>query len=147
MQTTQSGEFSPYLGDVYATMAVCGGAILLLLFAAYRMSKMGSPDPRKKVLLPMLAYFMALLALMGFLGSFWSTFKYPTVTVTATELNVGGEAYAKPRPHEIRLESVAASGLGDGGRVLLVQTRDRRTWAFPEERYDLTGMMRTLRGK
>ena len=137
--------FNPQLGDLYTMMAVCGAAFAALVFLAFRLNRVKSKDPRQKVLLPMLAYFLSLLALMGFLGAFWSVFKFPAVEVSEREFIVGEEAFPLPRPHEVRLETNPTSGLGRSTRVLLVQTKDRRTWAFPEDRYDINALMRALR--
>ncbi len=142
---TDAQLFSPEMKDVYTMLAICGVLFVLLIFTALRLSKIEHPDPRRKVLLPMLAYFLALLALMGFLGNFWSTFKYPDVAITRTKLTIGGEAYPIPRPHEVRLDAGGGTGSFSGGRVLLVQTKDRRTWAFPEDRYAINDMLRILR--
>ncbi|NJC25259.1 hypothetical protein [Neolewinella antarctica] len=138
-------EFVPEMGDVYTMIALCGLAFVGLIFLAVRLSKIANPDPRKRVLLPMLAYFMALLALMGFLGSLWSTFKYPEVDITARNLIIGGESFPLPRTHEVRMEAYSGAGLNASSKVLLVQTKDRRTWAFPDSRYPVNEMMRRLK--
>lgn len=95
--------------------------------------------------MPMLAYFMALLALMAFLGSFWSLFKYPTLEITAKEMIIDGEANRLPSASNVRLETYESGGLGPSNRVLLVQTKDRKTWAFPEDRYPVNEIMGLLR--
>lgn len=135
--------FSPQLGDLYGLLAVCGGLFVLFVFLAWRLGKLKG-DPRRRVLLPMLAYFMALLGLMGAGGAFWSLQKYPEVAVTKTKLMVGDQEYPRPRKAEIRLENYEAGGLGGANRVLLIQTKDRRTWAFPADRYPLVELMRAL---
>lgn len=145
MEATDPRVFVPQLGDIYSMLAICGVGFVALVFLAWRLSKIKSVDPRRRVLLPMLAYFMALLALMAFLGSFWSLFKYPEVTITDRTFQVGEEEFPRPRKSEIRLENYTSSGLGDGGRVLLIQTQDRRTWAFPQDRYPINEMMGALR--
>jgi uncharacterized membrane protein len=137
--------FTPQLGDIHATMLVCGLAIVALVALAIFFNKNKHPDPRRRVLLPMLCYFAALLALMGFLGSFWSMFKYPKLEITATEMVINGQTNPIPSPANIRLENYTNSGLGPESRVLLVQTRDRKTWAFPEDRYPVTEIMRLLK--
>lgn len=133
------------MGDIYLMMALCGLAFVGLVLTAFKLNKINNPDPRQKVLLPMVAYFIALLALMGFLGSFWSMFKYPVVSIAADTIMIDEEEFPLPKAHEIRLESYTGSGLGETTRVLLVQTRDRRTWAFPDDRYDLNRMMGLLK--
>ncbi|MEL7161279.1 MAG: hypothetical protein AAFN92_11025 [Bacteroidota bacterium] len=138
-------QYTPQLGDLYLTMALTGAAFLALVFLAFRLNKLKHPDPRRRVLLPMLAYFAALLALMVSLGSLWSVFKYPTVEVTATELKIGNTKYPRPNPQDLRLENYTGSGLGPATKVLLVQTKDRRTWAFPEDRYPVNEMLGKLR--
>jgi len=142
METT---TFSPQMGDVYTMMSVCGAIFVLLIFLAFRLNKIKNVDPRRRVLLPMLCYFMALLALMGFLGSFWSLFKYPTLEITNTRMIIGGEENPLPSVANIRLENYASGGLGGSSRILLVQTKDRKTWAFPDDRYPVNDMMRLLR--
>ena len=92
----------------------------------------------------MLCYFLALLALMGLLGSFWSVFKYPDVEIAADRIMLDGEEYPRPRKGDMRMESYTGSGLNATTRVLLIQTRDRRTWAFPADRYPINEMMRAL---
>lgn len=137
-------EYSPQLGDIYTMMGICGVLFVVLVWLAFRLNKNKHPDPRQRVLMPMLSYFMALLALMGFLGSFWSAFKYPTVGITEKNIVVNGTEFPRPLPGDIRLESYTGSGFSSTTRVLLVQTRDRRTWAFPEDRYPVNEMMRLL---
>jgi len=137
--------FSPQLGDVYGMMAICGAIFVLLVWLALRLNKNKHPDPRRRVLMPMLAYFMALLALMAFLGSFWSLFKYPTLEIAAKEMIIDGERNRLPNASNVRLETYESGGLGPSTRVLLVQTKDRKTWAFPEDRYPVNEIMRLLR--
>jgi len=126
-------------------MAICGAIFVLLVWLALRLNKNKHPDPRLRVLMPMLAYFMALLALMAFLGSFWSLFKYPTLEIAAKEMIIDGERNRLPNASNVRLETYESGGLGPSTRVLLVQTKDRKTWAFPEDRYPVNEIMRLLR--
>lgn len=137
--------FTPQLGDIYTLLAICGFAFVTLVALAFILNKNKHPDPRRRVLLPMLCYFMALLALMGFLGSFWSMFKYPTLEITAEEMIIDGKANPLPTASNVRLENYASGGLGPTTRVLLVQTKNRKTWAFPEDRYAVTEIMRMLK--
>jgi hypothetical protein len=88
---------------------------------------------------------MALLALMGFLGSFWSMFKYPTLEVANGKMIIDGKANPLPSAANLRLENYDSGGLGSSARVLLIQTMDRKTWAFPDDRYPINDMMRLLR--
>jgi len=142
---TEPTVFSPQMGDVYGMMMVCGAAFILLVWLAIRLNKNKHPDPRRRVLMPMLSYFMALLALMAFLGSFWSLFKYPTLEITATQMIIDGAANPLPTQSNVRLENYESSGLGPSTRVLLVQTKDRKTWAFPDDRYPVNEIMQRLR--
>ena len=137
--------FTPQLGDLYTMIAVCAVAFAALVFLAFRVSKNKHPDPRRRVLLPMLCYFIALLALMGAMGGFWSVFKYPVVEVSDTALVLNGKEFARPKSRDLRLESYTGSGLNATTRVLMVHTSDRRTWAFPEDRYPINEMMRVLK--
>ena len=137
--------YSPQLGDLYLMIAICGFLFVTLVFLAFRLGKMKHPDPRRRVLLPMLCYFMALLALMGLLGSFWSAFKYPSVSIEPEAIVLNGESYPRPRQGDMRMESYTGSGFSSTTRVLLIQTRDRRTWAFPADRYPINEMMNKLR--
>ena len=141
----ESHVFSPQLGDIHGVLAICGAVFILLVWLALRLNKNKHPDPRRRVLMPMLAYFMALLALMGFLGSFWSLFKYPTIEISGTEMIIDGESNRLPSASNVRLEAYESGGLGPSTRVLLVQTKDRKTWAFPEDRYPVTEILRLLR--
>jgi hypothetical protein len=142
---TEPTVFSPEMGDVYGMMMVCGAAFILLVWLATRLNKSKHPDPRRRVLMPMLSYFMALLALMAFLGSFWSLFKYPTLEITETQMIIDGTANPLPTQSNIRLENYESSGLGPSTRVLLVQTKNRKTWAFPDDRYPVNEIMRLLK--
>ena len=142
METT---SFTPQLGDLYALLACCLGVFVTLFFLAWRFNKIESTDPRKRVLLPMLCYFLALLCLMGAAGAFWSTTKFPNVEIAKASLTIDGERYPRPRKSEIRIQENDLGGLGGPNRVLLVQTKDKRTWAFPEDRYDILTMLRLLR--
>ena len=135
----EPASFVPELGDLYLTMAVCGVLIVLMVYLGLRAAKQPDADPRRRVLLPMLAYFVGLLALMAFLGAFWTTFKYPTVTIAPSEIVIGDEVQPLPRLANVRLEALGR-GLDTGERVLLLQTRDRRNWAFPADRYDIQRM-------
>ena len=137
--------YTPQIGDLYGMMALFGVAFALLVWLAFRLNNSKHPDPRRRVLMPMLAYFMSLLALMGFLGTFWTYFKYPEVEITAKELVLNGEAYPRPSAGNVRMEAYASSGLGPSGKVLLIQTKDRKTWAFPDSRYPINEMMQELR--
>ncbi len=137
--------FSPQMGDVYGMMMVCAALFVLLVWLAIRLNKNKHPDPRRRVLMPMLSYFMALLALMAFLGSFWSLFKYPTLEITKTQMIIDGVANPLPTQANVRLENYESSGLGPSTRVLLVQTKDRKTWAFPDDRYPVNEIMQHLR--
>ncbi|MTB50866.1 hypothetical protein [Lewinella sp. W8] len=138
-------KYAPQMGDLYGMMALFGAAFFLLIWLAFRLNNSKHPDPRRRVLMPMLAYFLSLLALMGFLGTFWTYFKYPVVELTPRELVLNGEAYPRPAVGNVRMESYTTSGLGPSGRVLLVQTKDRKTWAFPDSRYPIDEIMRELR--
>jgi len=126
-------------------LTICGVVFILFVWLAVRLNKNKHPDPRRRVLLPMLAYFMALLSLMCFFGSFWSLFKYPTLEITATEMIIGGESNRLPSASNVRLETYESGGLGPSNRVLLLHTKDRKTWAFPEDRYPVNDIMRLLR--
>lgn len=137
--------FTPELGDIYGMLAICGLAFVALVLLAFRLNKNKHPDPRRRVLLPMLCYFLALLALMGFLGSFWSMFKYPTLEVADGKMIIDGTVNPIPSATNLRLENYASGGLGPSSRVLLIQTKDRKTWAFPDNRYPINDMMRLLR--
>ena len=136
--------FSPQLNDLYLTMAGCAAGIGLMLFLAIRVGRTGTRDPRKKVLLPMLAYFAGLLFLITLLGAFWSALKYPTVTITGSQIVIDDANYPVPPPGSMRLEQVG-KGFNRDETVLLMQTRDRRNWAFPSDRYDVQEMYRRLR--
>lgn len=140
----EATTFTPALGDLYATLGVCAVVIGVMLYLAFRAGRADEPDPRKRVLLPMLAYFGALLGLMAFLGAFWSTFKYPVVIIGPTELTVGEEEYPIPSLANVRLEAVGR-GINTDRQVLLLQTRDRKNWAFPDDRYDTRRMYGMLR--
>ncbi|CAH1002151.1 hypothetical protein LEM8419_03068 [Neolewinella maritima] len=135
----EAAAFIPDLGDLYITLAVCAVVIVLMVYLGVRASKQAGADPRRRVLLPMLAYFGGLLALMAFLGALWTTFKYPTVTIAPTTILIGKEEQPLPRLTNVRLEAVGR-GVNTGERVLLLQTRDRRNYAFPADRYDIQRM-------
>ena len=144
METTV--RFAPELGDLYTSVLLFGGVFIALVVGAVVAGRRTGGDARRRVLLPMLLYFGSLLALMGALGTLWTLMKFPVVEITASRFIVDGTSYPPPRGQNIRFEdSPAAGSLGGGGRVLLVQTKDRRTWAFPGERYDVQGMYRRMR--
>lgn len=140
-----SNIFTPQLGDIYGMMMVCGAAFVLLIWLAVQLNRNKHPDPRRRVLMPMLSYFIALLALMGLLGSFWSVFKYPTLEITDQKMIIDGVENPLPSQVNIRLEDYASTGLGMSSRVLFIQTKDRKTWAFPDDRYPVNEMMQLLR--
>ncbi len=136
--------FTPNLSDLYLTMAGCAIGIAVMVFLAVAAGKLENKDPRRKVLLPMLAYFAGLLFMMAFMGAFWTAWKYPVVSISGKTLTIDGEAYPVPSPGNMRLEQVGR-GMNTDETVLLVQTRDRRNWVFPEGRYDVQAMYRQLR--
>ncbi|PPK84396.1 hypothetical protein CLV84_4166 [Neolewinella xylanilytica] len=137
-------QFSPALQDLYLTMAGCVAGIGVMVFLAVRANKQPSRDARQRVLLPMLAYFAGLLFLMALMGAFWTAMKYPVVAITGKVMTIDGEAYPVPSPQTMRLERVGR-GINTDQTVLLLQTRDRRNWVFPENRYDVQAMYRELR--
>ena len=136
--------FSPALQDLYLTMIACTAGIAVMVYLGLRAGRQTTRDPRRRVLLPMLAYFAGLLFLMALLGAFWTSLKYPVVTIAGTTMTIDGREYAVPSPTAIRLERVG-KGINIDETVLLLQTRDRRNWAFPENRYDVNTMYRQLR--
>lgn len=137
-------HFTPERVDLYATLVGCGVGFLVMLYLAYRASRSGHQDPRQRVLLPMLAYFGALLFLMAFLGGFWTTFKYPDVAIGPDTFIIAGEEMPLPPVSSIRMEAVGR-GVNLDQKVLLIQTRDRRNWVFPDDRYDINRMYGLLR--
>ncbi|WP_116108249.1 hypothetical protein [Lewinella sp. IMCC34191] len=136
--------FTPGLKDLYITMAACAAGIAVMIFLGIRAGKRPSRDPRQRVLLPMLAYFAGLLFLMALLGAFWTAMKYPVVSISGRTLTIDEVEYPVPSPATIRLERVGR-GINADETVLLLQTRDRRNWVFPENRYDVSLMYRQLR--
>lgn len=140
----ESTTFTPALGDLYATLGGCTLLVAVMIYLAVRAGRADEPDPRRRVLLPMLAYFGALLGLMAFMGAFWSTFKYPSVTIGPATLMVGEVAYPIPNLADVRIENVG-QGINTDRQVLLLQTRDRKNWAFPADRYDVKRMYGLLR--
>ena len=140
----EASVFSPALKDLYLTMLACGVGIVGMIYLSVRAGRQRTGDPRRRVLLPMLAYFAGLLFLMALLGAFWTSLKYPVVSIEGTTMTIGGQKYAVPSATAIRLEQVGR-GINTDETVLLLQTRDRRNWAFPENRYDVTTMYRELR--
>lgn len=140
----ETNWYNPALSDLYLTMAGCALGIAFMVFLALRAGKSTTRDPRRRVLLPMLAYFGGLLLLMALMGAFWTAFKYPVVSITGKVMTIDGAEYRVPPPGSIRLEQVGR-GLNADQTVLLMQTRDRRNWVFPEQRYDVRNMYRQLR--
>lgn len=138
-------EFSPQLGDLYTMISICAFLFVALVYLAFRVSKNKHPDPRQRVLMPMLCYFLALLAMMAMLGSFWSVYKYPTVAITESKIVLNGDEFPRPKQRDMRMESYQGSGFSSNTRVLMIHTKDRRTWAFPEDRYPINEMMRALK--
>ncbi len=137
--------FTPLLTDLYVTLGICAVVIILMIYLSVVASRSKDSDPRKRVLLPMLAYFGALLGLMAFLGAFWSTFKYPEVRISERTLRIGEVEYPLPNVANMRLEAVGR-GVNREETVLLVQTNDRKNWAFPATRYEVRRMYAMLRG-
>lgn len=138
--------FVPEIADLYLTLGVSALIFLGLILLAVRMGRQKNVDPRRRVLLPMLAYFGSLLALMTFLGTLWSTYKYPSVTVAKNGITIGETTYPRPSTGNMRLEAIG-KGLNQEGRVLLIRTKDRKSWAFPADRYDVNRMYGLLRGE
>ena len=140
----EASVFNPALKDLYLTMLACGLGIAGMVYLGVRAGRQPTRDPRRRVLLPMLAYFAGLLFLMALLGAFWTSLKYPVVSIKGTTMTIDGQEYAVPTAPAIRLEQVGR-GINTDQTVLLLQTRDRRNWAFPENRYDVNTMYRQLR--
>jgi hypothetical protein len=136
--------FTPDKSDLYTTLLISGIVIVALTWLGVQTSRAKHADPRRRILLPMLAYFGGLLALMAFMGAFWATFKYPVIGIGPRQMTIDGESFPRPAPSSIRLEAVG-KGVNVTDQVLLVQTRDRRNWAFPGDRYDVRRMYGMLR--
>lgn len=138
--------FRPDLSDLYFVMGACAVIFVAMAFLAFRASKQKTTDPRRRVLLPMLFYFASLLALMGLLGSFWSSLKFPTVAVHSDHVLLDGERFPLPRRSQVRFEDNASTRITNQSvRILILQTADRRNFAFPSDRYPVNEMMGKFR--
>ncbi|MGB3547743.1 MAG: hypothetical protein WBA17_12255 [Saprospiraceae bacterium] len=102
-----------------------------------------------------------LLAFVGFLGlgmglfSTWQTQKYPIITVDTTTRTVtfGSERSDLSDIAATRTVSAGRVSLvtgedraGTQAKILLVETRDGKTRAFPEANYDIRKLQYALRG-
>lgn len=130
--------------DLWTWALLCLGAAILLLVLAIWLSKEKSPDPRRRVLLPMLFFFGALLAFMGAAGNLFSLTKYPSLAVSATQIRLDDVVFPFPRKDAVRIEKMSG-GLGGERLILFLQTPEGKTYAFPDERYPVQAIWQALK--
>lgn len=122
-------------------------AFVTLSAVAFFLSKTPSDDPRRRVLLPMLLFFAALLCLMAAAGNLFSLNKYPSLAIVPpTEIRLDEQVFPFPRRDAVRMEKLGG-GLGGERLLLLLQVPNGKTYAFPEERYDIHKIWEVLRKK
>ncbi len=139
--------FQATTSDLWTWVLLSLFAFLVLSFVAFRLGKEPASDPRRRVVLPMLLFFAALLCLMTAAGNFFSLTKYPDLAVVSpTEIRLGKQIFPFPRRDAIRMEKVSG-GLGGEHLLLLLQVSNGKTYAFPEERYDVEAIWQILRKK
>lgn len=130
--------------DLWIWALLCFAAMLLLLALAIWLGKEKSPDPRRRVLLPMLFFFGALLALTGAAGNLLSLTKYPELAVTNNGIRLGKKAFPMPPKDAVRIEKIGG-GLGGERLILFLQTPEGKTYAFPDDRYPVQAIWQALK--
>lgn len=143
MESTEQ-VFQADNSDLWTYALLCSAATLLFVLMAIWLNKEKSADPRRRVLLPMLLFFGALLTFMGAAGNFLSLTKYPSLAVAATEIRLDGEVFPFPRRDAIRIEKISG-GLGGERLILFLQTPAGKTYAFPDQRYPVQAIWQALR--
>lgn len=139
--------FNPDLSDLWVGLTTSAVLFVAFAVAGYLLYGSKQKDARLKVVLPMLCYIACLLALMSLGGHYLSTFKYPEIAVNATKIRIDGKTMPRPRPNDIRLETVNAALTGDASQILLLQLGGGKTIALPDNRYPVREIMNILTKK
>lgn len=138
--------FQPINSDLWAWAWLCLGLAFLFSILAIWLSKEKSADPRRRVLLPMLFFFGALLALMGAAGNLFSLTKYPELVLGSTEMRLDDKVFPLPKKKDISL--VRTGGALSGERLILfLRTPEGKTYAFPDKRYPVEAIWQALNKK
>lgn len=141
---TEPLSFTPLVTDLWLAVAACLALVVVFIVVGWRLSTAATKDPRQKVVLPMLLYFAAMLAFMGAAGNGFSILKYPTITIQGRRIAIDGEEFPMPRKDALRMER-ASGGLGGENHILLLRVASGKTYALPEDRYDLVQLQQALR--
>lgn len=138
-------EFSPDVSDLYTEAGLFTLIFLAGCVGAWWFGRSGAGgDARQKTVLPMLLFFGGLLGLVGLAGTTLTYLKYPVVGIGDTQISIDGEMHKFPRPNDLRMETVNG-GLSGPGRILLMRVPADKTYALPDDRYDLTAILRHLK--
>lgn len=143
-QTNGWEVFTPDLGDLWVGL---GGSLFLFLALAiggFILYGRKSEDARVKVVLPMLLYMGALLALVSAGGHLLTSMKYPEISISKTRLAVDGKEYPRPRRDALRIETVDDRLTREQNQILLLKLGDGKTLALPDNRYPLEKMIKLL---
>lgn len=135
--------FAPDVSSLLWAVGLCTVLVIMLAIAGWKLSSAGGSDQRKTVVLPMLFFFGAMLALMGAAGNFLTYLKFPVLEVSERNIRVDGQEYPRPRKDAVRTERV--NGLGGESQLLLLQIPTGKTYAFPDDRYPVNEIRRALR--
>ena len=136
--------FRPITTDLITGMVI--SLMLLFIFAiiGWRLGSSKTPDPRRRIVLPMLFYFGSLIAFISFTGNLLAWQKYPVLEIGADSMVLNGVAYPLARSSDLRIET-ASNPLTGNTQILLLQTPQKKTYAFPGDRYPVPEIMRLLR--
>lgn len=137
--------YIPEMGDLW--MGLITSLVVFLLFAVggVLLYRGKSKDARMKVVVPMLCYVAALLALVSAGGHYLTTMKYPELAIGPARMAVNGEQFPLPRPNDLRLENVSVGLDGRSGQILMLQLGGGRTLALPDDRYPVVEIMRKFK--
>lgn len=145
-QATAFKMFNPDTTDLW--MGLIGSMVLLIAFAigGFMLYNKKTADARLKVVLPMLFYMAALLALVSVGGHYLSMQKYPKIGLSKTKLMVADETFPLPRANSLRIESVEDRLTREVRQILMIQiSGTQRTLALPDDRYPVKELMELLK--
>lgn len=144
-QTQSLKVFTPELSDLWTGLIASAALFLAFAVAGLMLYGKKSDDARVRVVLPMLCYMAALLALVSAGGHYLTVLKYPEIGFNKFEIYVDGEPYRKPRPGDVRVESVNDQLTGATNQILLVQIDGQKTLALPGNRYPIKEIMQLVK--
>jgi len=138
--------FHPVTSDLITGMVISLLLVVIFAIVGWRLGSSKHPDPRRRIVLPMLFYFGSLIAFISLAGNLLAWNKYPVLEIGTDKMVLNGVSYPLARANDLRIES-ATTPLGRKTQILLLQTPEKKTFALPGDRYPIPEIMRSLRRK